>query len=266
MPQLNYRRNMRPGFPGMLYTGGIKETLTALNDDPRAQQVVSFVVTALATSGTLTIQNIEFSVADQADVAAVADALAAAVNAEPLVNGLVIAESDGVDTVTVTARLGGVGFTFADDGGTTTTATEDQANAEAAPINFGRAVVESGEARDGERLCKLIDTSTVSSILGIAHYSAQQEKPRPTGLFDETEAFYPGGSAVNILRSGMIYVETEGDVAVGDPVYVRHAADGALDQLGIFAGASGTGLAQISNARWKQGTRDGVAVLQVNFD
>lgn len=263
MPQLDYRRNMRVGFPGMLYTGGIKETITAINDDPRAQQVVSFVVTAAATAGTLTIQNVEFSVTGQADIAAVADALAAAVNAEPLVNGVVIAESDGVDTVTVTAKLGGVGFTF--DDGTNTTATEDQANAQSAPIAFGRAVIESGEARDGETLCKLIDTATVARIIGIAHFSANYEKPRTLDPFEDTEAVYPGGSAVNVLRNGMIYVETEGTVSVGDPVYVRHAADGALDELGIFAGASGTGLAQISNARWKQGTRDGVAVLQVNF-
>jgi len=261
--QLRYETELVRGFPGMPYSSHLSaDILTGINDDPLAKQVVEFAVTAEASAGDLTIQNKLIS-ATGADEDAVAAALAAAINAEPLVNGSVIAEA-ATDTVTVTARVGGIGFQFAD--GTDTTATETQENAKAAAIPFGRAVQLVGESDDGSFLVKLLSENAPADVLGISMYTATTEKGRATGVGETIAAEYPGGHELNVGREGRFYVEVEADVSVGDSVYVRHTADGALDKLGAFAGASGSGLVELPGCRWLQGARKGAAVLGVNLD
>ena len=49
-------------------------------------------------------------------------------------------------------------------------------------------------------------------------------------------------------------------IALGDGVWYRHTADGTLDQNGIFAPATGTGLEQLTAARW-----EGPSVTVQNF-
>lgn len=261
MPQLRYEENLVRGFPGMPYNA-CNDVLTGLNDDPRAAQVVEFAVTTAATAGDLTINGIEFA-ATGADEDEVAAALADAINDEPLVNGVVLAES-ATDTVTVTARNGGIGFDYAD--GTDTAATETQANAEANAIPFGRAVLLVGESDEGNLLVKLFDEDSIGDILGVSLYTATTEKEHTDDIAGQSAAEYPGNHAVNVARKGRVYVETESDVSVGDSVYVRHTADGDLDALGAFAGASGTGLSELTDARWLQGSRNGAAVLQLSID
>ena len=264
MPQLNYRQRLAEGLPGKLASSALSaDILSAINDDPRAQQIVTFTVDENAETGDLSIQGVTFEGAG-ADENAVAADLADNINEEPLVNGTVTAEADD-DDVIVTAKVGGVGFLF--DDGTNTTAAETQANATAASVPFGRAVLLAGEGDEGDMLAKLMDENEVGDILGVSVYTATFEKGRSTNPFDRIAAEYPGGSVLNVLREGRIYVETEGEVSVGDDVYVRHTADGDLDELGGFAGASGTGLVELTSARWHKGTNaEGLAVLQVNFD
>lgn len=264
MPQLRYEDPQKRGFAGMLASSAFSaDVVTGINDDPRAAQIVEFGVTTAATEGDLTLNSVEISGAG-ADQDAVAADIAANINANPLLSGAVFAEA-ATDTVTVTARVGGIGFTF--EGGANTTATETQANAEAAALAFGRAVLLSGEDDDGNFLIKLIDANSPGDVLGISMYTATTEKGQVTGLGQQVAAEYPGGHAVNVCRAGRIYVEAESEIDVGDDVYVRHTADGALDQLGVFAGGAGTGLVELPGCRWVQGTRDdGIAVLQLNLD
>lgn len=262
-PQRSYKPNLERGVAGMPYSSHTSaDVITALNDNPRAAQVVTFTITGADTD--LEIDGVLFA-PEGADNDARAEDLVELVNNDPLVSGAVLAEATD-NVVTVTARVGGVGFAFAAPGGDVA-ASETQANATADPIPFGRAVIEDGENgdADGELLCKLIDDDDADAILGIALYTASFEKARPEFLGDRPASEYPGGSAVNILRKGRVYVPTEVDVAVGDDVYVRYAADGALDDIGGFAESSGTGLVQVENARWLRGTRRGLAVLQVDF-
>ena len=264
MPQLNYRPlRIAEAFAGMLdsskMTGDVR---SAINDDPRAAQIITFTVAAESTSATLTLLGIEFSGAG-ANINAVAADLVAEINAEPLVNGSLIAEADTADVI-VTAKIGGIPFSYA--AGTNTTAAVTQANATSAPIPFGRAVLLSGESDEGDALCKLVDANKPAAIFGISVYTATFEKSRPDSAFERNPSQYPPNSIVNVLREGRIFVETEAAVSVGDSVYVRHTADGALDQLGGFAGDSGTGLAELTNCKWVRGSNsDGLAVLQVQF-
>lgn len=85
---------------------------------------------------------------------------------------------------------------------------------------------------------------------------------------DSDDPNYLAGDALNVLRKGYIWVQIEADVSVGDPVLVRHTADGGLDKLGAFAPAAGTGLQDISAiAKWEKGglAADGIALLEINL-
>lgn len=263
MPQLVYRRELAEALPGMIYSsGGNRDIVSALNDNPRAQQIVTATITESATSAAITLNGIQLSAAGDDEVEVAAN-LAAAINAEPLLGGALIAEASS-DDVVISARVGGIGFDYA--AGTGATAALTQANAQAAPIAFGRAVLLVDTRDEGDFLIKLIDEDAAGDILGIAAYTATFEKPRAQGIIDDQSSFYPGGSAVNVLRKGRIWVPTESPVSVGDSVYVRHTASGDLTDLGVFAGGSGTGLAELTQCRWLKGTNaEGLALLQVDF-
>ena len=266
MPQLGYKTELSQALIGQMASSHHSaDVLSAINDDPRAQQIVTFTVAADEEEADLLINGVLISgsteTADAEDETA-AD-LADNINAESLVNGSVVAEADDADVI-VTARVGGVGFLF--EGGTNTTAVETQENAAADPVPFGRAVLHAGESDEGDILCKVMDENEVGDLLGVSLYTATFEKPRSTNPFDRQASEYPANSVVSVIRKGRIFVATEGSVDAGDDVYVRHTADGDLDELGGFAGASGTGLAELTQCRWLRGTNeDGIAELQVDF-
>lgn len=250
--QIEYRDKLQKASPGDIWGNVHTSTvLSAINDRPRAEQIVEFAVDAASTEGDLILNSISIAVAGLADENETAEALANAINAEPVLSGIVLAEVAG-DTVTVTARVGGLGFTFAD--GTNTTATLAQANAVAAPLSFGCAATFTGQSRHS-LLCSLIETG--ESFDGVSRSTyADQEK---SGVIDAFQA--DGGSAVNIVTEGQVYVRVEVDVAVGDPVYYRDTADGAFSGVGAFSNSAGTGKVELPRAKWLRGSEDGLAVL-----
>ena len=79
-----------------------------------------------------------------------------------------------------------------------------------------------------------------------------------------SEAGYPGNSAVTAVRVARMIVPTEAACAAGDPVYLRVAADGALDQLGKWSNAPGAGLVKINNYSWHKPISGSQAWLQLN--
>ena len=255
MPQVEYKDTMKQAFPGQSYSSAHSgDVITAINDDPRAAQVVEFTVGSAATSGDLTINSVTISASGETDEQDVAAALSAGINADPLLSGTVEAEVS-TDTVTVTALIGGLGYTY--EAGSNVTASETQANAEAATVKPGRVLTITGETTDGCLLVKTVSGSG-DAVVGICQYSAAN--------YDKDVSGYEGGSAINVATSGRLYVPVEESVSVGDDVYYRHTADGSLDVIGGFAASSGTGLAQLSSgAKWIHGSQDGVAVLQFDF-
>lgn len=106
------------------------------------------------------------------------------------------------------------------------------------------------------------DITDVKAKRGVALQSHAEENAQD-GLIPGYEDKKP----VSVMARGEVYVEVEADVDPTDDVYVRHAVDASLDQLGIFAPAAGTGLAQLANARWLRSSEDvdgkKIAVLQL---
>lgn len=259
------------GVPGAQADNGFADVLSYANDDPRAQQIDTITVTGATNDKTYTVTingvDISFLSDATATIAEVADGLAAAIEAEPLVNGTVGAVSDGVSLVTVTATTGGVGFTIAESDAELTLASV-QANATAAAIPFGRAVIEDGLGAHGNKLCKLINSTDVTNSadltakgLGVAGYDPTREIPEGA-----LEAEYPGGSMVAVMHNCRVYVEVEAALtSPADGVYVRTAAAGALDKIGGFAPAAGAGLVQWLEARWVRQAGTGLAVLEINL-
>lgn len=106
------------------------------------------------------------------------------------------------------------------------------------------------------------DITALKAKRGVALQSHANEN-KQDGLIPGYEITKPA----SIMTKGAVYVEVEADVDPTDDVYVRHAVDAALDQLGIFAPAAGTGLAALANARWLKaselvGTKK-IAVLEL---
>lgn len=135
-------------------------------------------------------------------------------------------------------------------------------------IPFGALVVRGTNA---EKQCKLpaadTDISDAKKVLGVAVAVQTQEVPFPTNTANPT---YIKDYTVSVLTFGRIWVRTES--AATDPtkdVYVRHTAAGALNVIGGFSDAAGTGLEKLDNAKWMGNDRmvDGVqlALLQVRL-
>jgi len=156
---------MVAGFPGAKFdnTG---QVLTAVNLTPEAKQITTvtvgtggaqtmtllingFPITAVGTGGDTTAQN--------------ATKLADAINANTYVSGVVVAEASAA-TVIVTSRFGGRAFTLVETAGDLTPVAT-QANAEAAPIPYGRLVVRTGNASNEEStvLCGLAAASLLTA-------------------------------------------------------------------------------------------------------
>lgn len=98
-----------------------------------------------------------------------------------------------------------------------------------------------------------VDINTLA--LGIAEIDHSVEKPRPTvpGQIGGStfNAKYAPNKSMAVKEDGRTYVVPEGTpVARRSPVFVRLVADGALDKVGGFAAAAGTGLALLTGARW----------------
>lgn len=152
----------------------LNSLLTLINKNPQASQVSTVTVDTATNSHeyVITINGVDVSyTADGAtSKIEIADGLAAAVNAEPLVRGQVSAVSDGVSVVTLTGLYPGVEFTLAEDSAKLSIATTTAA-AEADSVAFGRLVVsgdyQSDEANELGSLAKAsaltaqVDTITV---------------------------------------------------------------------------------------------------------
>lgn len=160
----------------------LDKLLTLINVNPQAAAVRTVTVTGATNDKTytITIDGIDVSYTSDATatLAEIADGLAAAINADPLVRGRVSAVSDSVDTVTITALLPGQDFTLTESDAQLTTASVTAA-ATADAIPFGRLLISDGYVADEPNLqCKLpkaanftaqVDTLTLAYV-ALAEY------------------------------------------------------------------------------------------------
>jgi hypothetical protein len=71
---------------------------------------------------------------------------------------------------------------------------------------------------------------------------------------------------VDAMTHGDVFVSCETPAArPGDPVFVRHTANGGLGVIGGVANAAGTGLDAVPQARFVSTVSNGLAVINVNL-
>jgi hypothetical protein len=151
---------------------------TVINSTPQAKQTHEVTV-ATATNDheyvvTINGIDVEYTADAATSKIEIADGLAEAINADPLVRGQVVATSDGVDKVTLESTYPGLAFTYSDADSKLTDAA-GTSNDEADPIPFGYLVMQSSYSDDGEKiggvvksaaLVAQVDTLTVDYVAG----------------------------------------------------------------------------------------------------
>jgi len=265
------RTSRLEGIAGDLADNGNHDILSYVNDNGRVAQVDTLTTPADPASSpgadstySLTINGFPVTFTDDGTPtrAKVAEGVRDAINANSDINGLVVATATAT-TIVVTARVGGEGFTTAS--AVNLTLANTTANGNASPVAFGRAVMAA--SLGDPKAAKILNSSDITNsadafnkIVGVT----RRDKLQELGL-DSNVASYAAGQTMGVVRSGRMFVDIEGaipDFPTGS-VYVRTAADGSLDKIGGFAGASGTGLVLWSNARWVRSAGTGLAVLEV---
>lgn len=197
------------------------EDRSVINSDPQAVQVSIVTCTAATNAKTYSIViegvTISFLSGAAATTTTIATGLAAAINADATVRGLVAATSL-VAVVTVTGLLAGTAFVLTEADAQLTTATSTAA-ASALAIPFGTVVCLSGFDTSGEALGKLARDSS---------FTAQVDSVTFAGVI-------AGESAdIVVVHDGVSYAisapfNTNNDTTVGD-LRTRATADlGALD-------------------------------------
>lgn len=110
------------------------------------------------------------------------------------------------------------------------------------------------------------EITDVGSVLGISVADQGREQDPAVTL-----PTYPDKSAVPALRRGRVWVKVEEAVSNGGAVWVRFAAEGALDELGAFGqddGDEGSGAtrAQLPSAVYRTAAGAGeFAVVEINL-
>lgn len=148
-----------------------------------------------------------------------------------------------------------------------TTAHQTNSRVAAEAIQNGRLVVQG--TRDLQ--CKLpASAADVARARGISPYRATQMPSWPPGV---SSSHYQAGQTVEAVARGRVWVKVEEAVAPDDPVYVRFAVHGGLDQLGAFrksadlSGGAGTETAaQLATAKYlTTAAINGLALVDLNL-
>lgn len=179
------RSHLRIGKVGMFVDTGREQLVaSAVNKAPQAKQIGTIKVDTEKSDHLYTVSIAGIPVraqsGDAATKATVAEAIAEAINYDPIVRGLVSATSDGVDTVTVAALWPGVPFEMVTADDNLTVIEASVAAAEASPVHFGRLVVYTGTGTAPERetyattasvgvLSAQVDTHTIAHVESAIH-------------------------------------------------------------------------------------------------
>lgn len=231
---VDVRASLRTGKVGMFVDTGREQIVTsAINDSPQSKKIGTITVSTAAngTDYTVNIGGIPIVVnsGSSATKATIAAAIALAINSDPIVRGLASAESDGVDTVTVTGLWPNVPFDMStDDANLTVAETVSAAGADAVP--FGRFVVFTGHGSTPER-------ETFGALAKTSLFTAQVDTHKISHV---ASAIYPWSVTVD----GETYT---GNVAVGadagaTATAIAAAINGALPANTVAATTDGADL------------------------
>lgn len=118
---------------------------------------------------------------------------------------------------------------------------------------FGVFVAKGSVERSAESMrpgkAKL-PTLTGDQILGVVVFEQHKASRALSGVLA-----LPAGEVASIMRQGVVWVVCEKAVNEGDPVFVRHAANGGNTQLGAVTDTDdSTFTSQLTNARFASTT------------
>lgn len=262
----DYRRQLRPGRNGALATTFRHDLVSARVDGGQAAQVITVTVDE-ANEKTYALGVLGVAVTFDAESgdsgAEIAEGLAAAVNAEPLLGQRVVAEAYS-DTVILTAKFPGLDLDV-DDSDADLTAATTSAGGAGSPIPFASVVVLEPVDRPAD---------------GAGEYAAWEARLPGTGDVTESEFDDDLILAVAVARHDA-EVDREGNGAYdpGDIAECGRSCDffisGAPDAApaGILVGTEGEERGKIffdagddrvplPGARWAGHKGEGVAVIE----
>lgn len=198
MPITEYPAARDAAVIGQSYGPGHNRSL--VNESGRATQSSSITVDTAenSTAYSVVIDGITITVTSDASatVTEIATALAAAINAEPLINGRVLATS-AVGVVTLTARVSGYAFTPSTTDSNLTVAT---ATASATPdvVPFGVLCISDGNGKAQECAATAITAKSYTLTPTAANsstYSVEVAIPSVLGGFAQRVTYTSDGSA-----------------------------------------------------------------------
>lgn len=231
--QLSVRDNLVAGIEGRLYSGsGPYDEQNFAHGSAATAQVYEIVVDTAAndTDYTYTVAGEPITVTSDgsATLAEIADALEVAHNANGIARGIFEAESDGTDTVTLTALIKRTDVEVKSTDANLTV-TEATAPDDGGEIKAGKAMTDDGAG--GVKTAADGDAKT--DFLGVSILSDGEEQNDKDG----GPTTYPYHQDVRVLRTGRIYVDGGDTASRGDTVYFGTASG----EEGLFYDASGTG-------------------------
>lgn len=116
-----------------------------------------------------------------------------------------------------------------------------------------------------ERTCKApASAGDVAKGIGITPYRATQMPGWPPG---GTATHYQAGETIGAISQGRVWVKVEEIVAIGDPVFVRHASGAGGTVLGSFRKSADTATAtQLTGAIYlTAAAAAGLALVEINL-
>lgn len=153
---------------GLVERSSNDEIRSAINESPQAKQVTTVAVSDPGddVDVTITINSVDvtYNTGTGAAAADIATGLAAAINAEPLVRGQVVASAAST-TLTLTGVTPGESFTVTEDDGALSSVTTTTAADEADPIEFGRAVIRTGYSDTDELVAKAASSAFTAQVI-----------------------------------------------------------------------------------------------------
>tara|TARA_R110000868_G_scaffold362511_2_gene624660 strand:- start:2144 stop:3283 length:1140 start_codon:yes stop_codon:yes gene_type:complete len=161
----------------------LNDLVTIINSDPQALQTYTVTVTTVTNSATYTFTadgtDISYTADSSATDAEIVAGLKAAFDAEPTVRGMFTSAATSATVLTLTAIGPEIDIVMSDADSKLTT-TETVAPANAAVVNFGRAIINLQTSNDegtdcgGEvyaaKLTAQVDTATITYAAGEAYY------------------------------------------------------------------------------------------------
>lgn len=244
---------------GLAQSVGIR---TALNGSANVAGVYRLIITATnshAYAFTVNGIPIQYTADGSATVAEIQAGLIAALEAIQAANDLVLIEEYSTTGLTITERypeLGAVTIAESDSSLALSTIT---AHSEQAPIVPGRAVIAGSTADMAEH-----PSGSAGVFIGVAVHNQVPAFDEAVAAVDSADGQVPGGQPFPYLHRGVLLVEVESAVALTDTPSYRHAANGALDQLGIFLTGTDSGNATaLSGARYLDAASGGGQLVRL---